>query len=99
MTYIIFPRTIVYTEYSFNHAILKDLIIVSKSIIFKPPFSYSFITGKRVVLSTPFHRNLNNSWFNSLIASLGVGKSDAMKANLGIIRHFNGHLPIDGKTS
>ena len=62
----------------FSQASRKDLIILSKSIIFKPPISYSLIVESLVTLSVPFHKNLNIIWFNSLTISLGTGRSEEM---------------------
>ena len=43
----------------FSQASRKDLIILSRSIIFKPPFSYSLIVESLVTLSVPFHKNFD----------------------------------------
>ena len=62
----------------------KDVIIVSKSIIFKLPFSYSCITDKRVVLSSPFHRDLNNSLFNSQVTRSSDKSLQPWASQIGI---------------
>ena len=41
----------------FSQASRKDLIILSRSIIFKPPFSCSLIVESLVTISVPFHKN------------------------------------------
>ena len=43
----------------FSQAGRKDLIILSRSMIFKPPFSCSLIVESLVTLSVPFHKNFD----------------------------------------
>ena len=48
----------------FNHASLSDITMLSTSVIFSPPLSYSLITETRVTLSGPLHEKWNSIWFN-----------------------------------
>lgn len=54
-----------------------DWIMFSKSIIFSPPFTSSFIAVTLVTLSVPFHKNLKSDRFNSQVISKGGGSIDA----------------------
>ena len=67
-----------------NQASLNDLTMHSRSIILKPPSSYSFITDTLFTLSVPFHKNLNNNLLSGFISSLGVGSTKQTYTNLGI---------------
>ena len=67
-----------------NQASFTDFSMHSRSTVLKPPSSYSFITDTLFTLSVSFEKNLNNKLFNSLISSLGVGRTKQAKGNFGI---------------